>query len=196
MNIGIKVVMCGDVSVGKTSIMARYFRDSFNYEEQSTIGASFYTKKHIYNGVDLTLQFWDTAGQERYAPLLPLYYRSAGGIIIIYDVTDRDSYENIKRRWLNEIRHSSDTSYIGIIGNKIDLKQNRKVSVTEATEFAEENKLFFAEVSALDNNNIEIFLNRFIENMYENENTTIRPNKLEIENKANNRSQYYSNCCF
>ncbi len=193
MNTNIKVVMCGDISVGKTSIMSRFFKKKFDYEEQSTIGASFYTKKHNYNGVNLNLQFWDTAGQERYAPLLPLYYRSAGGIIIVYDVTDRDSYENIKKRWLNEIRHSSDIPFIGMIGNKIDLKQNRKVTIREAFEFAKENKLLFEEVSALDNKNVEIFLNRFVENMYDNEYIAQRTNKLEIENLVNNRNTW---CCF
>ncbi|KAK0520710.1 hypothetical protein OC834_006930 [Tilletia horrida] len=131
-----KVVILGSQGVGKTSMVHRYTVESFNPRATpSTIGAQFSTKKIICDGVKVRLQLWDTAGQERYKSMMPLYYRGSHAAVIVYDITSRQSFEDVKG-WVEELRKNmADDLVIHIVGSKLDLAENaRAVELGEARD--------------------------------------------------------------
>ena len=113
----------GDVSVGKTSILTRYIKDTFDQFSESTIGAAFFTKKVTApTGENINLEIWDTAGQERYDSLLPMYYRGANIILFVFDLNNANSFSNLRTRWLDIINQSGMNSIFFLVGNKCDLE--------------------------------------------------------------------------
>ena len=117
-----KLVVMGDVSVGKTSILTRYIKETFDNFSESTIGAAFFNKEVIAeNGEKVVLEIWDTAGQERYDSLLPMYYRGANIILFVFDLSNIMTFNNLKKRWLTIIDSSPLNSIFFVIGNKCDL---------------------------------------------------------------------------
>ncbi|KAM0791616.1 hypothetical protein ACM66B_006055 [Microbotryomycetes sp. NB124-2] len=128
-----KVVILGSQGVGKTSIVHRYTSGHFSYSLSSTIGASFLTKKLVVDGCKVRLQIWDTAGQERFRSMAPLYYRGALAAILVYDITNEDSFDDIKV-WLDELkRNMSPDLIIHVVGSKADLATTlRQVDLQEA----------------------------------------------------------------
>ncbi|XP_076811307.1 ras-related protein Rab-21-like [Clavelina lepadiformis] len=131
-----KVVLLGEGCVGKTSLVLRYCEDKFNDKHITTLQASFLNKKLNVGGKRVNLAIWDTAGQERFHALGPIYYRDSNGAILVYDITDEDSFQKVKN-WVKELRKmlGQDIS-LCIAGNKIDLEKSRHVSVEEAEEYA------------------------------------------------------------
>ena len=120
-----KLVVMGDVSVGKTSILTRYIKTTFDQFSESTIGAAFFTKKITApNGDTINLEIWDTAGQERYDSLLPMYYRGANIVLFVFDLNNRNSFNNLRIRWLDIISNSGMECLFFLIGNKSDLERN------------------------------------------------------------------------
>ncbi|WAQ93331.1 hypothetical protein PtA15_18A391 [Puccinia triticina] len=121
-----KVVILGMQGVGKTSIVHRYTTGSFSYSLTSTIGASFCTKKLSVDGCKVRLQIWDTAGQERFRSMAPMYYRGANAAILVYDITNKDSFHDIEN-WLAELRENmSGDLVIQVVGSKADLAPARR----------------------------------------------------------------------
>ncbi len=150
-----KVVLIGDGGVGKTNIMTKFSRNMFNVSSKSTIGVDFSSKNIILDDKNIKIQIWDTAGQERYKAVTSSYYRNSSGILLVYDITNSDSYYNCSK-WLNELRSNTDPNTpVILIGNKNDMIHQRNVSIEDAAKFAKENGLMFLETSALDGNNIE-----------------------------------------
>lgn len=143
-----KLVTLGSSGVGKSSIMLRYVRNTFSDTAVSTIGASFLVKSiALPDGHRFRLELWDTAGQERYASLAPMYYRSAQAALIVYDVTDRPTWERAQE-WVRTLKVSERSDIIMIlVGNKTDLP-DRAVSLKEAGTFAREQDIMHVEVSA------------------------------------------------
>ena len=181
----IKVVVIGDTAVGKTSISARFVKDEFHEFSESTIGAAFLTK--TIN--DTKFEIWDTAGQERYRSLTPMYYRGAGASLIVFDITDKNSFDNAKS-WIKEIQEKArENCIIILVGNKCDL-DNRVISYDIANQYAEDNGIFYIETSAKNNINIEnvfeiIDSNSKLDNNYKNENIfTTTDNKKKVERKC------------
>lgn len=143
-----KVVLIGDSGVGKTSLLKRYRHNEFSTDTKHTIGVEFATQEIEVEDKLVKTQIWDTAGQERYRAITKAYYRGALGAILLYDITDRETFENL-RRWISEIRqHASEDIKIMLVGNKKDLENDRKVSVDEGKKFAKEHELAFLESSA------------------------------------------------
>jgi Ras-related protein Rab-1A len=141
-----KLILLGDSSVGKSSILYRFTDDDFA-ETQSTIGVDFKIKTIVVNDHICKLQVWDTSGQCKFRAITRSYYRGAHGIILVYDVTNRSSFENLDY-WLNEIKiYASPDVNIIIVGNKNDLV-SRDVLTEEGIEFAESRGLTFIETSA------------------------------------------------
>nr|CAD7428308.1 unnamed protein product [Timema monikensis] len=132
-----KVVLLGEGCVGKTSVILRYVEDKFNDKHITTLQASFLNKKINISGKRVNLSIWDTAGQERFHALGPIYYRMSNGAILVYDITDEDSFQKVKN-WVKELKKmlGSDICLV-IAGNKIDLEKQRTVSVQNAEEYAE-----------------------------------------------------------
>jgi len=148
-----KVVLLGESNVGKTSMILRIVKDTFNPEQRNTVGASFFRHAaQTSTSVVLNYDIWDTAGQERYRGLASLYYRGAAAAILVYDVTNAESLEKA-RYWVGELRRAADVGecegiVIVLVGNKIDLEANRVVSTNAGRAMAEENGCFFVEASA------------------------------------------------
>lgn len=144
----IKIIMVGDASTGKSSILRQLTEGKFRNDVPHTIGVEFGSKVMQVSGKSVKLQIWDTAGQERYRAVTRSYYRGALGAVIVYDVTNRESFNHVTN-WLNDSHTLAkpETSIL-LLGNKIDLKTLRAVPFLEASRFAQENDLLFFETSA------------------------------------------------
>lgn len=150
-----KVVLIGDSGVGKSNLLSRFTRNEFSLESKSTIGVEFATRSIRVDEKVVKAQIWDTAGQERYRAITSAYYRGAVGALLVYDVTRHVTFENVER-WLKELRDHTDSNIvIMLVGNKADLRHLRAVSTEDATAFAEREKTFFMETSALESMNVE-----------------------------------------
>ena len=157
----VKVVLIGDASVGKSSLMLRYVDDTFEDNYICTIGVDFKIKTFELDGRKIKFQIWDTAGQERFRPITNCYFRGAEGCIACFDITSRESFENV-RVWINDFREQSSVDHgknVVLIGNKSDLAEIRTVSVEEAQELADRLGLKYIEASAKIGDRVsEVFL--------------------------------------
>ncbi|KAG3112794.1 hypothetical protein PI124_g4920 [Phytophthora idaei] len=132
-----KVVLLGEGRVGKTSILLRYIKGEYDERQVSTLQASYLDKRLLVDNRRVALSLWDTAGQERFHALGPIYYRDADGALLVYDITDAESFRKV-RTWVRELRRIvGDDISICIAGNKSDLHRNRKVPEDEAKRYAE-----------------------------------------------------------
>mmetsp|Transcript_34732 Transcript_34732/g.81087 ORF Transcript_34732/g.81087 Transcript_34732/m.81087 type:complete len:204 (+) Transcript_34732:78-689(+) len=143
-----KLLIIGDSGVGKSSILLRFSEDEFNEKQASTIGVDFKTKLMQVRGKKLKLALWDTAGQERFRTLTSSYYRGAQGIILVYDCTQRSSFDHVKF-WQDEVRKYSTNqdAILMLVSNKVDLP-SPQVTREEGEEFAFANSMMFIETSA------------------------------------------------
>eukprot|EP01088_Endostelium_zonatum_P005249 TRINITY_DN1677_c0_g1_i2.p1 TRINITY_DN1677_c0_g1~~TRINITY_DN1677_c0_g1_i2.p1 ORF type:complete len:214 (-),score=53.41 TRINITY_DN1677_c0_g1_i2:526-1143(-) len=152
-----KLVIIGDSGVGKSCIVVRFAEGTYSETYLSTLGVDFKMKLVEVDGVKIKLQIWDTAGQERFRTITQSYYRGSNGILIVYDVTDRKSFDNCKY-WLTEINkvvnESGEKVVRLLIGNKSDLANERQVPTTEGESLAKQQGLFFVETSAKDRTGI------------------------------------------
>ncbi|KAH6829123.1 RAB GTPase-like protein A1E [Perilla frutescens var. hirtella] len=150
-----KVVLIGDSGVGKSNLLARFTRNEFSQDSKSTIGVEFATRSIRVHDKVVKAQIWDTAGQERYRAITNAYYRGAVGALLVYDVTRQSTYENA-RRWLKELQSHTDCNIvIMLVGNKADLGHLLAVPTQQARDFAEREKLFFIQTSALEALNVD-----------------------------------------
>ncbi|KAJ2311800.1 ras GTPase [Coemansia sp. RSA 2705] len=150
-----KLLLIGDSGVGKSCLLLRFADDTYTESYISTIGVDFKIRTIELDGKTVKLQIWDTAGQERFRTITSSYYRGAHGIIVVYDVTDTDTFSNVKQ-WLQEIdRYASEGVNKLLVGNKSDLEDKRAVDFTEAQEFAKSLNISFLETSAKDATNVE-----------------------------------------
>ena len=153
-----KVVLIGDSGVGKTCIISRFISNEFEKELDSTDGASYGTKELYLPKLKkkIILDIWDTAGQERYKSLTKFFYKDAQIIIMVYDITKKQTFENLKNQWYKEIQELSEKNYIlAIVGNKSDLYETEQISEKEAREFAESINAIFELTSAQNNSGIQ-----------------------------------------
>lgn len=161
-----KVVLTGDSAVGKSNLLARYARNEFNLNSKATIGVEFQTQIMQIDNKEIKAQIWDTAGQERFRAVTSAYYRGAVGALIVYDVSRRQTFQNIGR-WLVELRmHCNEGIVLMLVGNKCDLNEARQVSMEEGAALAHSEKLFFMETSAMDSTNVTIAFQTVIKEIY------------------------------
>jgi len=154
-DIQIKLLMIGDSGVGKTCLLLRYANDSFSPTFITTIGIDFKIKNIDIDSTKIKLQIWDTAGQERFRTITTSYFRGAQGILLVYDVTDRRSFESI-RNWISQIGQHADVHVNKIlVGNKCDMLDEKVVSTEEGEKLAKEFGIQFWECSAKNNINVE-----------------------------------------
>ncbi|CAH1372407.1 hypothetical protein MTP99_013907 [Tenebrio molitor] len=150
-----KVVLLGEGCVGKTSLVLRYVEDKFNSSHVTTVQASFLNKKLNIDGKRINLAIWDTAGQEKFHALGPIYYRSSNGAVLVYDITDEDSFQKVKS-WVKELRKMLGADICLVIaGNKTDLEKNRNVSLEEAETYASKVGAIHFQTSAKFNKGVE-----------------------------------------
>nr|AFY09909.1 small GTP-binding protein Rab1b [Babesia sp. BQ1/Lintan] len=151
-----KIIIIGDSGAGKSSLLLRFADDTYSESYMSTIGVDFKIKTVKIDNATIKLQIWDTAGQERFRTITSTYYRGAHGIITVYDVTSRVSFESVKKTWLTDIEKYSNANITKIlIGNKIDLEDQRAVTTDEAREFATQHNMDYIEASAKTAQNVE-----------------------------------------
>ncbi|WOL14922.1 hypothetical protein Cni_G23703 [Canna indica] len=150
-----KIVLIGDSGVGKSNILSRFTRNEFALDSKSTIGVEFATKTIQIEAKTIKAQIWDTAGQERYRAITSAYYRGAVGALLVYDITKKQTFDNVQR-WLRELRDHADSNIVVMMaGNKSDLTHLRAVSESDGQVFAEKEGLSFLETSALESHNVE-----------------------------------------
>ncbi|KAI6660289.1 Ras-related protein Rab-10-like [Oopsacas minuta] len=150
-----KILLIGDSGVGKTSVLFRFSDDAFNTTFISTIGIDFKIKTIELDGKKIKLQIWDTAGQERFHTITTSYYRGAMGIILVYDITQQKSFDNIAK-WLHNIEtHASPDVEKTLIANKCDMETKRVISKDQGQRIADEYTIRFFETSAKSNINID-----------------------------------------
>ena len=153
-----KLLLIGDSGVGKSCLLLRFADDTYTESYISTIGVDFKIRTIELDGKTIKLQIWDTAGQERFRTITSSYYRGAHGIIVVYDVTDNESFTNVKQ-WLHEIdRYACENVNKLLVGNKIDLataNKRRVVTTEQGKEFADGLGVEFLETSAKTRINVE-----------------------------------------
>ena len=150
-----KIVLIGDSAVGKSNILSRFVKGEFNPESKTTIGVEFATKNLTLDQKRIKLQVWDTAGQERFRSMASAYYRGAMGALLVYDITRRNTFENLDK-WVKELKNFAEEGIVTVlIGNKSDLRQFRSVKTEQGQEYASRNSMIFLATSAMDSTNIE-----------------------------------------
>jgi len=154
-----KLVLLGESAVGKSSLVMRFVKGQFFDFQESTIGAAFLTQTVCLNDTTVKFEIWDTAGQERYHSLAPMYYRGAQAAIVVYDITNAESFERAKS-WVKELqRQGNPNIVISLAGNKLDLEEQRAVQSDEAQAYSDENGILFMETSAKSAANVnELFV--------------------------------------
>ena len=167
-----KLIFLGDQSVGKSCILNRFMNDTFKEDYQATIGLDFQSKNVQIENQDIHLLLYDTAGQEKFRSLIPMYTRDANIILLVYDITCKDSFIHLPD-WLKDLTNiKKDEVIFALVGNKIDLDEKREVSIEEGQKIAEENNFIFQEVSAKTGSG---FSELFYKNLFEEIRTKFRP---------------------
>ena len=154
----LKVIVLGDSGVGKTSILNRFVKQEFSQNYRATVGADFLFKEFTVDGKGVSLQLWDTAGQERFQSLGNAFYRGTDCCLLVFDITNSDSFDNIvswKKEFLERSGNENTNFPIILLGNKCDLVSERKVPSNKAKDWADEEKIAYEEISAKDDIRIE-----------------------------------------
>ena len=148
-------LIIGNSGVGKSCLLIRFTDDSWSESYVTTIGVDFKIKTLDLEGKSVKLQIWDTAGQERFRNIVSSYYKGAHGIMMVYDITDLESFQNLNS-WLIEIeKNASKNVYKILIGNKNDMEKDRKVTFEQGKEFASQYGMKFFETSAKESTNVQ-----------------------------------------
>ena len=194
-----KLLLIGDSGVGKSCLLLRFSDDTYNDSYISTIGVDFKIRTIELEGKRIKLQIWDTAGQERFRTITSSYYRGAHGIIIVYDVTDTVSFDNVKQ-WLNEIQlyASEDVSRL-LVGNKADVEGDLKeIETIEAQEYAETHDMTLIETSAKNGDNVEsafIELAKVIKHRLTSQTKQTEQDKIQLKKNSTRLNSSAWNCC-
>ena len=199
----LKLIIVGDTGVGKTNIISRYIKNEFSLTTKSTIGVEFGSKLVKKNGKLIKLQIWDTAGQERCKSITSAYYKGAKGAFVVYDITREKTFKDIDK-WITELKENGNEEMIIIlIGNKLDLEDNRQIIIDDVTRKAKELKIGFFETSALDGSNIEQAFDFIVEEIVKKkgllqdsniiQNYNNKAVNIDVGNKNNKNSNFL--CC-
>jgi len=199
-----KTIILGDTTVGKSSILQQFINKKFSASYDVTIGIEFGSKliNIINDGKTevVKMQIWDTAGHERYRSITRSYYRDSAIVFLVYDVTNRLSFDSLSR-WIEDINiyvniNDAHKPVIVILGNKIDLENMRCVTTMEGEKFATEHNILFCEVSAKNGINIDEIFNKAIRNAY-NIISPYKPYiiKLDEDNDLRDYDKQFCGCC-
>ena len=198
-----KIIFLGDQGTGKSCILNRFVEDKFDDNYQATIGLDFQSKNVKIDNQDVHLLLYDTAGQEKFRSLIPMYTRDANIIILVYDITRKESFNHIPD-WINGLTNVNfDNVIFALVGNKIDLDDKREVNKDEGIKLAQEKKCIFEEVSAKTAENFsELFykqlfdeiVNKFKPGVNGNDNEINDEDKIKIDDNTN-KKQEGKKCC-
>lgn len=188
-----KIVIIGDSGVGKSSLLVRFVRNEFHAQTRSTISAAYLTRRVETEKRTVNFEIWDTAGQERFRSLnTDMYFRGASGAVIVYDITDKESFKNA-RGWFTQLKMLSETGIqVALVGNKADLEEQRKVDQEAAETFASQSGMVHLLTSAASGLNVEDLFKALAERMPEQNNAR---KKLEYGLPSQKPSSSSSSCC-
>ena len=174
-----KIMVLGESKVGKTSLIKRYTKDQFGGVYLTTVGMDFQDKIIEIEDKKIRLQVWDTAGQERFRNVTKSYFQSSHGLLVVYDITDRESFEKLNF-WVDNIKNNApENAKFILVGNKCDLANERKVSYEEGENYAKNLNIKFFEASARDGTNVNELFFYLANEIYQD-------NKLKGNNNSNN----------
>ena len=198
--IGIKVTLIGESSVGKTSIINRYTRDDFAQDLESTLGANYSQKKIVRHGKKIRLDLWDTAGQEKYRAIGRHFYKESYIVCLVYDITSKSSFDNIKKIWYPELKeYGEKLKILALVGNKIDKYLEEEVKEDEAQKFADEIQAIHKRTSAMEGTNIEELFNILADKYLSDIAGIIKSEgddgKITIKKESKGESQKKKGCC-
>ena len=166
----IQIIMIGESGVGKTSLIRRYTNNIFNSNHLETIGIEFYSREERINNKVIQIKFWDTAGQEIFHSLTKNFYRKADGIIIVYDITNKESFERVQD-WIKSVYDNTETYkeiQMIIVGNKIDLEEKREVRKEDGLKIGKYYEIDFFEASAKNAEGVNNFMIKIIGDILNN----------------------------
>ena len=193
-----KILIIGDSNVGKTSILLQYTSNFFQETHIATIGVEFKLKEIMLDNIEYKLNIWDTAGQERFKAITKSFFKAADGIIFVYDITKKSTFTNIKN-WFQDAESKTNDFKSIIVGNKIDLNDERTVTPEEGQNFANKKNCPFFESSAKDKINIdEIFLTllkEILKNKKDVIDSKIKEEEKTINLDNNNIQKKTKKCC-
>ena len=173
-----KIILVGDTNVGKTSFLNRKHNNIFNPAFTTTLGVDFYYISVRKNNTDIKIYLWDTAGQEKFANLINVYFRDLDGAMVLYDITNRNSFDNIEK-WIEKIGDFNKPNIpIVIVGTKSDLEKHRMIHIHEVANIAKKYDYINIECSSKENNNIDETFDLII-------NTIINHKKIDLTIKEN-----------
>ena len=188
----IQLIVVGESCVGKTSLLYKYSQGFFTQEHLATVGIEFFTKEEEINGRKIRVKIWDTAGQELYKSITKNFYRNSDGVIIVYDVTDRESFEKVQD-WVQTISEYTDTEkkiQKVLVANKVDL--TRKVTKEEGMKLAEKYNIPFFEASAKLDIGIKDFMTKILTDVLDN--VSVDMSRITLDQKLDNRKNK-KKCC-
>ncbi|KAJ3991849.1 GTP binding protein [Lentinula boryana] len=191
-----KIVLLGDQSVGKTSLITRFMYDTFDNTYQATIGIDFLSKTMYLEDRTVRLQLWDTAGQERFRSLIPSYIRDSSVAIVVFDITNRQSFLSTTK-WIDDVRSERGNDVIIVlVGNKADLSDKRQVTLEEATVTATGMNIMFMETSAKAGHNVKSLFKKIAMSLpgMEKENQTDTNAKIDVTTAPTNEIPEASQC--
>ena len=194
-----KLILIEDSCVGKSNILLKYLKNQFNENSKTTIGVEFGTKNIIINNKRIKIQILDTARQERYRSITSAYYKGVKGALIVYDITRKNTFDNIDK-WITDLKLNGDKNLcIIILGNKSDLIDKREINKNDGIKKAEMYKTAFLETSALNGDNISKAFDELIEQIViNNKNIFQDDNENEIDKGVNLNDEKNNNkkkCC-
>ena len=179
-----KLLLIGESGVGKTCVLFRFSDDAFNSSFISTIGIDFKIRTIELEDKKIKLQIWDTAGQERFRTITTAYYRGAMGIMIVYDITNPKSFENVKN-WIKNIEeNASDDVELMLLGNKCDMEDSRAVTREQGEKLALEYGIPFMETSAKANINVEEAFFQLAKNIKKKMDDTVVPTPVDVRGQT------------
>ena len=191
-----KILVLGDTSVGKSCLLLRFCDNSFQEAHLTTIGLDFRLKTiNLKDGRKVKIQIWDTAGEDRFRSITRNYYKGAKGILLIFDVTDKETFTHV-RDWIERIHEESPEGItICLVGNKIDMNESRVISNEEGKKLADEFKIPSFETSAKSNIGVEevfTYLVKEVDTIYMNEHKEEVGRKTVLNQKTKNKKK---KCC-
>ena len=187
--IGIKVTLIGESSVGKTCIINRFCKDLFSRDIDSTLGANYSQKRIERKGKKIRLDLWDTAGEEKYRAIGRHFYKESYIVCLVYDITNKESFENLKKIWYPELKeYGEEYKIIALIGNKLDLYLEEAVNEEEGKKFANEINAVFKRTSALEGLGLDDLFNELVDKYLDEIQNDIKKNDNEKKGDNNNKN--------
>ena len=188
-----KIMVLGESKVDKTQLIKRYTKDQFGGVYLTTVGMDFQDKIIEIEDKKIRLQIWDTAGQERFRNVTKSYFQSSQGLVLVYDITDRESFEKLNF-WVDNIKNfAPENAKFILVGNKCDLANERKVSYEEGENYAKKFNIKFFESSAKDGTNVNELFFYLANEIYQDEKTKEKDNKNSLKLKAKKKEK--KGCC-